>query len=76
MRTDFLFCKAFVTVHGAVVPLGPGDASSGKSFPRIAFAGRLETLGSQESALGSKILLSERSEFKILLPAFSRFLQA
>jgi hypothetical protein len=52
------------------------NTSSGKRVPRIAFAGGLETLSSQESASGTKIQLSERSEFCIFVPAFSRFLQA
>ena len=50
--------------------------SSEKKVLRIAFAGCLETLSSQESASGAKIQLSERSEFCIFVPAFNRFLQA
>ena len=46
--------------------LGLADTSSGKRFPRIAFAGGLETLSWQESALGAKIRMSERSEFGFL----------
>ena len=65
-----LNCNVIVVIHGQVVPLWLADTSSGRSFPRIAFAGCLETLGSQESALGPKIQLSERSEFCILGPAF------
>ena len=57
---------AVVTTHGQVVFSCPADTSSGKRFPRIAFAGDLETLSSQESALGAKIRMSERSEFGFL----------
>ena len=49
---------------------------SEKRVPRIAFAGCLETLSSQESASGAKMQLSERSEFCIFAPAFRSFLQA
>ncbi len=64
-----------IAFHG-VLPSGPANTSSGKRIPRIAFAGCIETLSSQESASDSKIQLSERSEFCIFEPAFSRFLQA
>ena len=50
------------------------NISSGKRLPRLAFAGCIETLSSQESASVSKIQLSERSEFCIFDTAFSRFL--
>ena len=68
--------RTVVAIHDQVLFSWPADTSSGKSFPRIAFAGCLETLSWQESALGPKIQLSERSKFCILGPAFSRFLQA
>jgi len=51
------------------------DTSSGKRFPRIAFAGGLETLSWQESALGAKIRMSERSEFGFLLLFLADFWQ-
>ena len=64
---------AVVTTHGQVVFSCPADTSSGKRFPRIAFAGDLETLSSQESALGAKIRMSERSEFGFLLLLLADF---
>ena len=51
-----------------------GEVCLGKRVPRIAFAGGIETLSSQESASGAKMQLSERSEFCIFAPVFSRFL--
>ena len=50
--------------------------SLGKVSLRGAFAGALVTLSLHKSALGTEIQLSERSEFWISVPVFSRFLQA
>ena len=74
-RLDIPFLNELTLFHRFVLSI-PTDVSSGKRVPWIAFAGCIETLSLQESASGSKIQLSERSEFCIFETAFSRFLQA
>ena len=83
-RTPALFTLGFVQRYARAdlniavsdyILCRPAITSSEKSFTRIAFAGCLETLSWQESALERKIHLSERSELWIFLSVFSRFLQ-